>query len=232
MKTILLVEDEKAIRDFIAFNLNSAGYCVIEAETGEQAVEMFDASEDDIRVVLLDIMLPGINGFEVCEHIRNKNKHIGVIFLTAKTLEADKLNGFSGGADDYITKPFSTAELIARVEAVCRRVSFTLDTSDNAAYDIITCGEFKLDLIRHSLIVGGNNIELTQIEFQILECFFRNQGQLLSRKYLLDKVWGEPYYGDDKVVDVNIRRLRVKIEKEPSNPVHLITVWGKGYIFK
>ena len=231
MKTILLVEDERAIRDFIAFNLKSAGYSVVEAETGEEAIEIFDSSSKEIQVVLLDIMLPAKNGFEVCEYIRKSNQHIGIIFLTAKALEADKLYGLNGGADDYITKPFSTAELIARVDAVFRRVCLSTASNENAS-DTLTCGEFKLDLIRHSLTAAGNNIELTQIEFQILECFFRNKGQLLSRKFLLDKVWGVPYYGDDKVVDVNIRRLRVKIEKEPSNPVHLITVWGKGYIFK
>ena len=232
MKTVLVVEDEKVIRDFISFNLNAAGYNVLETDSGEKAIEVFDENCDDIDVALLDIMIPKKNGFEVCEHIRNKNLNVGIIFLSAKTQEEDKLIGLRGGADDYITKPFSTSELIARLDSLYRRVSLLKNDAYKIKTDIITCGEYRLDLIKHNLMDGDRCIELTQIEFQILECFFRNSGEVITRKYILEQVWGDPYYGDDKVVDVNIRRLRVKIEKDPSAPEHLLTLWGKGYIFK
>lgn len=231
MKTILVTEDENSIRDFISFNLKNAGYNVIEAENGENAIKQFNENRNEIDIILLDIMLPGISGFEVCEYIRKNDKTTGIIYLTAKTQEEDILNGLRDGGDDYITKPFSIAELIARVDTLYRRVS-ALKSADDSKSDILTCGKFTLDLIKHNLNDENRNIELTQIEFQILECFFRNKDQIITRKYILEKVWGGPYYGDDKVVDVNIRRLRVKIEDDASNPKHLITLWGKGYIFK
>jgi DNA-binding response OmpR family regulator len=174
-------------------------------------------------------MMPGCDGIEVCKNIRSKNDNVGIIFLTAKTQEHDKVNGLLSGADDYITKPFSTTELIARVEALYRRVQFSKKLIDTTPKDIITLGDFQLDLKKHTLFKKGKEIELTQIEYGILECFFTKPEESVQRSVLVEKVWGGKYYGDDKVVDVNIRRLRLKIEDDPSNPVHLITVWGQGY---
>jgi DNA-binding response OmpR family regulator len=229
MKTILIAEDEMSIREFININLRLAGYEIIEACDGEDAIEKYNANKNIIDIAVLDIMMPGCDGIEVCKYIRNDNPNIGIIFLTAKTQEHDKVNGLISGADDYITKPFSTTELIARVEALFRRVEFSKNLINTAPKDNIVLGDFELDLKKHKLFKCGNEIELTQIEYSILECFFTNPEESVLRTTLLDKVWGDKYFGDDKVVDVNIRRLRLKIEDDASNPVHLITVWGRGY---
>ena len=229
MKTILVAEDEFSIREFININLRLAGYDIIDASDGLKAIEKFDANSDEIDIAILDIMMPGCNGIEVCKNIRSKNANVGIIFLTAKTQEHDKVNGLISGADDYITKPFSTTELIARVEALYRRVQFSKKLIDTAPKDIITLGDFELDLKKHTLFKRSKEIELTQIEYGILECFFTKPEESVQRSTLVEKVWGDKYFGDDKVVDVNIRRLRLKIEDDPSNPTHLITVWGQGY---
>jgi DNA-binding response OmpR family regulator len=229
MKTILVAEDESSIREFITINLRLAGYDIIEACDGTQAIEKYDANRNKIDIAVLDIMMPGCSGLDVCKHIRQKNFNVGVIFLTAKTQEHDKVSGLISGADDYITKPFSTTELIARVEALYRRVDYSKNLLKTTPKDTITLGEFELDLKKHILYKNGEEIELTQIEYQILECFFTRPEESIERGVFVEKVWGEKYYGDDKVVDVNIRRLRLKIEDDPSNPVHLITVWGQGY---
>ena len=229
MKTVLVAEDESSIREFITINLRLAGYEIIEACDGLQAIEKYDANKNIIDIAVLDIMMPGCDGIEVCKHIREKNFNIGVIFLTAKTQEHDKVSGLISGADDYITKPFSTTELIARVEALYRRVNYSKNLLETTPKDSITLGEFELDLKKHVLYKNGEEIELTQIEYQILECFFTKPEESIERGVFVEKVWGDKYFGDDKVVDVNIRRLRLKIEDDPSNPVHLITVWGQGY---
>lgn len=229
MKTILIAEDENSIRDFITINLKNAGYNVLEAENGEDALEIFNINKGFIDIVLLDIMMPLRDGFEVCSEIRKISPETGIIFLTAKTLEKDKIDGLSLGADDYITKPFSTSELIARVEALYRRVELSKRVASEVVSDTIILGDYVLDLKKHTITKKGKNIELTQIEYSILVCFFSNPDKSIDRNYILKKVWGDPYYGDDKVVDVNIRRLRLKLEDDPSNPVHLITVWGQGY---
>ena len=174
-------------------------------------------------------MMPGCDGIEVCRHIRSKNINTGIIFLTAKTQEHDKVSGLVSGADDYITKPFSTSELIARVEALYRRVEYSKSLLSNTQQDRIVLGEFELDLKKHVIYKNGNEIELTQVEYHILECFFNKPEQSIDRMYLVDCVWGGKYFGDEKVVDVNIRRLRLKLEDDPSSPKHLITVWGQGY---
>ena len=229
MKTVLVAEDENSIREFITINLRLAGYEIIEACDGRQAIEKFDANKNVIDIAVLDIMMPGCDGIEVCKHIRKYNLNTGVIFLTAKTQEHDKVSGLISGADDYITKPFSTTELIARVESLYRRVDYSKNLLKYTSKDSLTLGEFELDLKKHVLYKRGEEIELTQIEYQILECFFTKPEESIERGVFVEKVWGDKYYGDDKVVDVNIRRLRLKIEDDPSNPTHLITVWGQGY---
>ncbi len=229
MKTILVAEDEESIREFININLRLAGYDIIEACDGIQAIEKYDANVDDIDIAVLDIMMPVCDGIEVCKHIRSKNSNVGIIFLTAKTQEHDKVSGLISGADDYITKPFSTSELIARVATLYRRVEFGKDLLNIYPKDSIVLGDFELDLKKHKLYKRGNEIELTQIEYNILECLFSKPEESVLRSVFVEKVWGNKYFGDDKVVDVNIRRLRLKVEDDPSNPVHLITVWGKGY---
>lgn len=232
MRTILVAEDESSIRDFIVINLKVAGFDVLEATNGTEAVELYDKSSESIDIALLDIMMPGLSGHEVCEHIRENNANVGIVFLTAKTQEQDIIGGFRYGADDYITKPFSPSELVARLETLYRRVEYSKNLMKSSQSDKIKLGDFELDLKKHTISNKGEIIELTQIEFQILECFFNEPGKSIDRKYILNKVWGDPYYGDDKVVDVNIRRLRLKLEENPSNPRHLITIWGQGYCWK
>lgn len=229
MKTILVAEDESAIREFITINLRLLGFETIEAEDGEDAIEKYDKFSDEIDIALLDIMMPKLDGIEVCNHIRSKDVSTGIIFLTAKTQEQDKIQGLVSGADDYITKPFSTTELAARVEALYRRVSYSKQLIKDAPKDTIVLGDFSLDLKKHVLIKKGKEIELTQIEYQILEIFFRQPNTTLPRNVFLEGVWGNERSNDDKVVDVNIRRLRLKIEDDSSAPTHLLTVWGRGY---
>lgn len=227
-RKVLVVEDEVSIREFITLNLAKAGYSVSEARNGTDAINIFDRETDSFDVVLLDIMMPSVSGIDVCRHIREKSQNIGVIFLSAKAQEHDKVYGLYCGADDYITKPFSLTELLARIDAVYRRVKLSKEII-NTHSDEITCGNFLLSTKKRAVFCGKQRIDLSQIEFQILEYFFSNTEKTISREELLFQVWGESYYGDDKVVDVNIRRLRLKIEKDPSCPEHLITVWGKGY---
>ena len=229
MKTILVAEDESSIREFISINLKLAGYEILEASDGLEAVEKFNLNNQTIDIAVLDIMMPGCDGIEVCKHIRSKNPNTGIIFLTAKTQEHDKVSGLVSGADDYITKPFSTTELIARVEALYRRVNYSKNLLNTTSTDSIVLGEFELDLKKHTIYKSGVEIELTQIEYHILECFFNMPEQSIAREYFVDSVWNGKYFGDEKVVDVNIRRLRLKLEDDPSNPKHLITVWGQGY---
>ena len=228
MKRVLIAEDEAAIREFIVINLRRGGYDVVEAEDGERAIELYDACNGDVDVALLDVMMPNMDGLEVCKELRSRSNNIGIIMLTAKTQEMDKITGLMMGADDYVTKPFSPSELVARVDAIYRRVAMNAD-SKPVSKDIIELGEFKLNLRNRSLTKNGKFIELTQVEFQLMEYFFTNQGAALSRTDILNKVWGNEYFGEEKIVDVNIRRLRMKIEDEPSVPKHLTTIWGVGY---
>ena len=224
MKKVLVLEDESSIRSFIVINLRRAGYEVVEAESGEEALEKLKL-HSDVRVALLDIMLPGIDGFEVCRRIRATNAAIGIIMLTARTQEMDKVTGLMTGADDYVTKPFSPAELTARVDALMRR-------SGGAAEE--TSGEisqppFLLNTRNRTLEKNGQRIKLTQVEYSIMRMFMENPGKALSREEILDMVWGRNYFGELKIVDVNIRRLRLKIEDNATNPVYITTVWGYGY---
>ena len=225
MKKLLVCEDESAIREFEVITLRRAGYEVVDTSCGEDAIKVFNAAPNDFSVVLLDIMMPGIDGFTVCKKIREKNSRVGIIMLSAKTQEMDKVNGLMLGADDYVTKPFSPSELAARVDAICRRIS----AGNDAPSDILKSGPFTLSLLSRTLTKNGKIIDLTQVEFQLMELFMSNAETALERKQILVRIWGESYNGDDKIVDVNIRRLRMKIEDEPSNPAHLQTVWGYGY---
>lgn len=228
VKKILIAEDESAIRELIAINLSRAGYEVVQVGDGRSALELFRESPASFDVVLLDIMMPTLDGVSVCKAVRETNANTGIILLTAKTQEKDKITGLTSGADDYITKPFSVNELIARVDAVCRRVQMIHSVLSNNS-DEIRCGEYVLSVKKRALFAGDEKIELSQIEFQILELLFSNCGKTFDRGEILKYAWGERFYGDDKVVDVNIRRLRIKVEQNPSSPKHLITVRGKGY---
>lgn len=228
MKRVLIAEDEAAIREFVVINLRRGGYEVVEACDGAEALEQYNACGGDIDVAVLDVMMPNVNGLEVCKRLRMKNKNIGIIMLTAKTQEMDKVTGLMMGADDYVTKPFSPSELVARVDAIYRRVAMN---SGAAAVpdDVIELGEFRLNLRNRTLTKNNVYIELTQVEFQLMEYFFTNPGAALSRTDILNTVWGGDYYGEEKIVDVNIRRLRMKLEDTPSVPKHLVTIWGVGY---
>lgn len=230
MKCVLIAEDETSIRDFVVINLKRSGYEVIEASNGEEAIEKFNKFSDQIDIAILDIMMPVIDGLEVCKYLREQSKRIGIIMLTARTQEMDKVTGLMVGADDYVTKPFSPSELMARIDAVYRRVSITIDnTIDKTPDSAISLNEFVLDLRSHTLTKNGELVDLTQVEFQIMEFFLSNPNVALERNEILKFVWGDSYFGDEKVIDVNIHRLRNKIEDEPSQPKHLITVWGMGY---
>ena len=230
MKRILVVEDEQAIREFVVINLNRAGYQTVEAATGEEALEIFNSRPDDFQIALLDISMPGIDGLTVCREIRSKSGSMGIIMLTARTQEMDKVSGLMMGADDYVTKPFSPSELVARIDSLSRRVELIKGTSVPAKQqEEIVLGNFVLNTRRRTLAKKGQDIELTQVEFQIMEYFFTNPNSALDRTDILRRVWGDSYVGEEKIVDVNIRRLRMKIEDEPSQPQYLQTVWGRGY---
>lgn len=225
MKKILVLEDESSIRSFVVINLRRAGFEPVEAETGAEALERLRA-DPEIRVALLDVMLPDIDGFEVCRRIRAGDSRIGIIMLSAKSQEMDKITGLMSGADDYVTKPFSTAELTARIDALYRR---TGEAEDAPGAETLTQGPFALNLRTRVLEKNGVRVRLTQVEYSLVRLFMANSGKPLSREEILTQVWGKDDAADVKVVDVNIRRLRVKLEEDPTLPVYLSTVWGYGY---
>ena len=227
MKRILVCEDEDVIRDFVVINLKRAGYDVIDVNCGEDALRIFDEENGNFDVAILDIMMPGIDGFQVCKTLRKKSSNIGIIMLSAKTQEMDKVSGLMLGADDYITKPFSPSELTARIDAVYRRVSMSFQQESKAS--VIESGPFTLNLKSRTVAKNGVNIDLTQVEYQILEYFMSNQNTALDRSSILAHIWGDTYVGADKIVDVNVRRIRMKIEEDPSNPKYISTIWGFGY---
>ncbi len=224
MRKVLIMEDEDNIRSFVVINLKRAGYDVIEAGTGLEALERL-REHPDIGVAILDIMVPDIDGFEVCRRIRTTNTQMGVIMLTARTQEMDKVTGLMTGADDYVTKPFSPAELTARIDALFRR----LGGDSLSSSEILRRGPFAMNTRNHTVEKNGNRIKLTQVEFTILKLFIQNPGRALSREDIMTSVWGPEYEGDLKIVDVNIRRLRMKIEDNPNSPFYITTVWGFGY---
>lgn len=229
MKRILIVEDEAAIREFEAINLKRVGYDITEAGSGEEALDIYDNDPLGFQIALLDISMPGMDGFTLCKELRKRSETLGIIMLTARTQEMDKISGLMLGADDYITKPFSPTELLARVDSLYRRVEMQNKKVAPVQSDDITLGDFTLNLRRRTLVKNGKNIELTQVEFQMIEYFFSNPDVALDRTDILNKVWGTSYFGEEKIVDVNIRRLRKKVEDDPSEPRHLLTVWGMGY---
>lgn len=229
MRRILIVEDEAAIREFEAINLKRVGYETVEAGSGEEALEIYDNDPVGFDIALLDVMMPGMDGFALCKELRQRSDSIGIIMLTAKSQEMDKISGLMIGADDYVTKPFSPTELLARVDSLYRRVSKPNLASKPATE--LSSGRFVLDLRSRTLSKDGKNIELTQIEFQIMEYFFANPDQPIGRTVILHKIWGEEYFGEEKIVDVNIRRLRMKIEEDASEPKYIVTVWGRGYMW-
>ena len=224
MKKVLVLEDESSIRSFVVINLKRSGYEPIEAKTGAEALERMKQNPD-IKVALLDIMLPDIDGFEVCRKIRASDAKVGIIMLTARTQEMDKVTGLMTGADDYVTKPFSPAELTARIDALYRRIGG--DAEEN--HEELINGPFKLNMRNRTLEKNGERIKLTQVEYAIIKMFMDNPGKALSREDILNTVWGRDYFGELKIVDVNIRRLRIKIEDDSTNPTYITTVWGYGY---
>ncbi len=230
MKYVLVCEDETAIRDIVSIHLKRCGYSVLEASTGEDALFLYKQHETDVVLAILDVMLPKMNGLEVCKWLRLQSNTIGIIMLTALSQESEKVQALKLGADDYVTKPFSPSELMARVEAVERRV--VRATAVTVMPEELVSGDFVLNLRHHTFTKRGKPVELTQLEFQIIHFFLENEGKPLNRSQILYRVWGSECYGDEKIVDVNIRRLRMKIEDDASQPRHLQTVWGKGYCWQ
>ncbi|MGN1110811.1 MAG: response regulator transcription factor [Oscillospiraceae bacterium] len=227
MKRILVVEDENSIRDFVVINLQRAGYEVTDVASGEEAVTEYENRNGAFDVALLDIMMPGMDGFALCRWIREKSSDIGIIMLSAKSQEMDKVNCLMIGADDYVTKPFSPSELVARVDAIFRRVS--VNRAHHEEQRVIVSGPFTLDYQSRILLNNGKPVDLTQIEYHIIEFLMKNKNTPVDRLSILRHIWGESYVGEDKVIDVNIRRLRMKIEDDPSTPRYIQTVWGFGY---
>ena len=225
MKKILVLEDEANIRSFVVINLRRSGFEPIEAENGEMALEKLKQNPD-ICLALLDVMLPDIDGFEVCRRIRATGSKMGIIMLTAKSQEMDKVTGLMTGADDYVTKPFSPAELTARVDALIRRLG--VDEEEKNSVEIVS-GPFVLNVRNRTLEKNGHRLKLTQIEYLLMKLFMENPGKAMSREDILSAVWGSEFGGELKTVDVNIRRLRIKIESDPTEPEYLTTVWGYGY---
>ena len=228
MDKILILEDEIGIRSFVSINLKREGYDVIEAGTGSEAIEKLN-SEPNITIALLDIMLPDMSGVDVCRYIREKYENMGIIMLTAKAQEDDKIEGFVAGADDYMIKPFSIKELLFRVSALIRRVKKDNDTRKSSVLDL---PPFSLDINKRKLYKDGNVVDLTPTEFSIVKFLMMNASDNLSRDQILQEVWGSTELYDYKIVDVNIRRIRNKIEEDPSKPKYILTAWGYGYTFR
>lgn len=228
MDKILILEDEIGIRSFVSINLKREGYEVIEAGTGGEAIEKL-STEKNISLALLDIMLPDTSGIEICKYIRKEFDNMGVIMLTAKSQEDDKIEGFQSGADDYIVKPFSIKELLMRVQALIRRVKKDSDSKKN---NMINTPPFLLDPNKRKLYKNEVEVDLTPTEFSIVKYLMTNDSQSLSRDQILEEVWGSADLYDYKIVDVNIRRIRNKIEDDPSKPKFIQTVWGYGYSFR
>ena len=224
--TVLIVEDERAIVEIVKFNLQREGYNVMEALDGETGLELAKSGDPDL--VLLDVMLPKMNGFDVCSSLRASGSVVPVIMLTAREEESDKVFGLEAGADDYITKPFSMRELMARVKANIRRRALDAGTR-GAGENLLQHGDLTVDLQSVSVKKNGTGIEVTQKEFDLLTCLFTNPGKVFTREELMSKVWNYDYFGDMRTVDVTIRRLREKIEDDPGNPCHILTKRGAGY---
>ncbi|MEW9095934.1 MAG: response regulator transcription factor [Clostridiaceae bacterium] len=226
MVKILVVEDEMSIRSFLKINLQRNNFNVIEAETGEEGIRLAKLENPDIAI--LDVMLPGIDGFKVCEILRNEYQNIGIIMLTARTQDIDKIMGLEFGADDYMVKPFNPSELVLRIKAILRRMENHIEEEKQ----ILLSGAFKLDVYAQKVYKNDKELDVTPKEYMLMKIFVENEDKAFSRDELLDLVWGYDFVGDSKIVDVNIRRLRAKVEDNPSNPVYIETVWGRGYRWK
>jgi DNA-binding response OmpR family regulator len=221
---ILIIEDEQSIRGFLKINYRKHNFIVIEAASGEEGLNKARLENPD--VVLLDVMLPGINGFEVCEILRKEFAGIGIIMLTARGQDIDKIKGLENGADDYVLKPFNTVELILRTNSLLRRIC---GKTESASEEVLNSGTFRFDVYSQRVYKYGEEILLTPKEYLLLKLFLENQNKAFTRDELLDKIWGYDFIGDTKVVDVNIRRLRSKIEDKKSPARYIETVWGTGY---
>ena len=221
---VLIIEDEESIRGFLKINLRKHNFIVIEAGSGEEGLDKARLEKPDI--VLLDVMLPGINGFQVCEILRKEFVDIGIIMLTAKGQDIDKIKGLEYGADDYVLKPFNTMELILRMNSLLRRIGGK-DTSTRV--DNLNSGVFRFDTYSQRVYKEGKEILITPKEYLLLKLFLENQNKAFTRDELLDKIWGYDFLGDTKIVDVNVRRLRSKIEDKNSKTMYIETVWGTGY---
>ena len=222
---ILVVEDEVSLADTVRYNLEREGYAVAVANDGRQALERFH--DERPRLVILDLMLPEISGLDVCRQIRQIS-NVPIVMVTAKDSEADKVAGLEIGADDYVTKPFSIRELISRVRAHLRRAGMR---SAEPADDVLSGGPVELDVARHEVQVRGETVGFPPKEFELLEAFLRRKGRLLTRDFLIEEVWGAGYFGDTKTLDVHVKRIRRKVEEDPHQPAHLVTVRGLGYKF-
>ena len=225
MTKILVVEDEASFSEALAYVLGKEGFEVVVADTGDGAVATFDRVGADL--VLLDLMLPGLSGTEVCKQLRSRS-NVPIIMLTAKDTEVDKVVGLELGADDYVTKPYSKAELVARIRAVLRRQSEVAPLADS----VLIAGPVRIDVERHQVDINNISVALPLKEFELLEFLVRNSGRVLTRAQLIDRVWGSDYFGDTKTLDVHVKRLRAKIEQDPANPVYIQTIRGLGYKFE
>lgn len=222
---ILIVEDEDSIRKFVKINLERAEFHVLEADTGEKGIEI--ARNEDIDIVVLDIMLPGIDGFEVCQTLREEFPNLGIIMLTAKSQDIDKIMGLEYGTDDYMTKPFNPMELVLRVKSLARRMEPVKGDEEDS--DTLTFGPFRIDTYSRRFFKDEVEMDLTPTEYSIAKLFLENPGKAFKRDEILNIIWGYDFIGDSKIVDVNIRRLRSKIENDPSEPYYIETIWGMGY---
>ena len=223
MTTVLIIEDEETYRDTIAYMLKREGFQVVEAADGPAGLAAFERTGADI--VLLDLMMPGLPGLEVCRQLRMRST-VPIIMLTALDSEIDKVVGLEIGADDYVTKPFSHRELVARIRAVLRR-----GQDIELAADVVEASGVRMDVERHETTVNGRAVKLALKEFELLEVLLRNSGRVLTRGQLIDRVWGSDYVGDTKTLDVHVKRLRAKLERDPASPELLVTVRGLGYKF-
>ncbi|PRR78074.1 Alkaline phosphatase synthesis transcriptional regulatory protein PhoP [Clostridium liquoris] len=223
MNKILIVEDEMSIRSFLKINFERNNFIVIEAESGEEGIRKAKLEKPEIAI--LDVMLPGIDGFKVCKVLRGEFQSMGIIMLTARSQDMDKIMGLEFGADDYVVKPFNPSELILRVKALLRRMEPLENEKDNSIHS----GPFKIDTYSQKVYKDNEEIDVTPREYLLMKIFVENEDKAFSRDELLDLVWGYNFVGDSKIVDVNIRRLRAKIENDPSNPTYIETIWGKGY---
>lgn len=227
---ILILDDEDPIRQFMKINLDYQGYQTVEASSGEEALKVFE--EEKPAVAILDIMLPGISGYEVCEKIRDKSPMTGIIMVSAKSQDIDKILGLEKGADDYIIKPFNPQELILRVKSLMRRVNLNPASTSESEAKTLKDGPFTLDIYSKTFYKDDKEIDVTPTEFTILEYFIKNKGKAMTRDEIMKETWGDNYSNDAKIVDVNIRRIRAKIEENPAKPAFIETVWGTGYRWK